>query len=386
MKELSIEQKAKAYDKALRVIKNLIDAGLVYEDAAIQIFPELCESEDEKTRKRIIALVNAHGQGMYKDEMLAWLEKQSKETSWKPSKEEMDVLYGLAYITNQYDEHKEEVITRLYQDLKREFFNGASYENMFHNTEDGVRRSSTIQVLEYVRSLDTYNQFGKADIDKNIAWLEKQNSNVDNANKEYWRGYREGKQEILDKYAELEKQGEQKLPIEKLPSEMKTIGESLGFTTQEECDEYNQIVSDCIMSDTDKSEQKPSAWGKEDDIMLRDILGWLPAKSRPEYNQIRVEWLKSLKDRVQPEQEWNEEDEKMLNSFLHKVEVCNLLTNKENVWIVKKLKSLKHQPHWKPSDEQITVLELASKYERVFTPKQIDILIGLKEQLKKLTE
>ena len=51
-------------------------------------------------------------------------------------------------------------------------------------------------------SLDTHNKW--------LSWLEKQNSNVDNANKEYWRGYREGKQEILDKYAELEKQGEQK--------------------------------------------------------------------------------------------------------------------------------------------------------------------------------
>ena len=86
----------------------------------------------------------------------------------------MDVLYCLAYITNQYDEHKEEVITRLYQDLKREFFNGSSYENMFPNTEDDVRRRSTIQVLEYARSLNTYNQYGKADIYKNIAWLEKQ--------------------------------------------------------------------------------------------------------------------------------------------------------------------------------------------------------------------
>lgn len=47
-----------------------------------------------------------------------------------------------------------------------------------------------------------------------------------------------------------------------------------------------------------KIEQKPSAWGKEDDIMVRDILGWLPAKSRPEYNQRRVEWLKSLKQRI----------------------------------------------------------------------------------------
>ena len=109
------------------------------------------------------------------DEMIEGLvEEEGKETSWKPSKEEMEVLYGLAYITNKYDEHKEEVITRLYQDLKREFFNGSSYENMFPNTENDVRRRSTIQVLEYARSLDNYNQYGKADIDKNIAWLEKQ--------------------------------------------------------------------------------------------------------------------------------------------------------------------------------------------------------------------
>ena len=44
--------------------------------------------------------------------------------------------------------------------------------DMFPNTEDDVRLRSTIQVLEYARSLDNYNQYGKADIDKNIAWLE----------------------------------------------------------------------------------------------------------------------------------------------------------------------------------------------------------------------
>ena len=45
---------------------------------------------------------------------------------------------------------------------------------MFPDTEDDVRRRSTIQVLEYARSLDNYNQYGKEDIDKNIVWLEKQ--------------------------------------------------------------------------------------------------------------------------------------------------------------------------------------------------------------------
>ena len=56
--------------------------------------------------------------------------------------------------------------------------------------------------------------------------------------------------------------------------------------------------------------------------------------------------LAALKEALQEERpaEWSEEDEKMLKAFLHKVEVCDLLTNKENVWIVKKLKSFRPQP------------------------------------------
>lgn len=45
---------------------------------------------------------------------------------------------------------------------------------MTKKEEDNVRRRSTIQVLEYARSLDAYNRYGKADISKNIAWLKKQ--------------------------------------------------------------------------------------------------------------------------------------------------------------------------------------------------------------------
>ena len=41
--------------------------------------------------------------------------------------------------------------------------------------------------------------------------------------------------------------------------------------------------------------------------------------------------------------EWNEEDEGILNSFLHKLEVCDLLSNKEIIWFKDKLKSLKSQ-------------------------------------------
>ena len=132
-----------------------------------------------QTSMEVYRIKEDGGTFKWTDEMIEGLAEEESEKklsveSWKPSKEEMDVLYGLAYITNQYDEHKEEIITRLYQDLKREFFNGSSYENMFPDTEDDVRRRSTIQVLEYARSLDNYNQYGKEDIDKNIVWLEKQ--------------------------------------------------------------------------------------------------------------------------------------------------------------------------------------------------------------------
>ena len=170
------KEKAKAYDEALERAKKLYGKGITEE-----IFPELNESEDERIKKAIIEFFESEDDNttyslVRKKDIIDWLERQGKKSSWKPSKEEMDVLYSLSYITNEYDEHKEDVITHLYQDLKREFFNDSSYENMFllDNKEDDVRRRSTIQILEYVRSLDAYNQYGKADIDKNIAWLEKQ--------------------------------------------------------------------------------------------------------------------------------------------------------------------------------------------------------------------
>lgn len=80
-----------------------------------------------------------------------------------------------------------------------------------------------------------------------IAWLEKQRKEDSSIQQAYEYGYTEGKR--IERKHWLEKQGKQKLPIEKLPFEMKTIGESLGFTTQEECDKYNQMVSELIMSD-----------------------------------------------------------------------------------------------------------------------------------------
>ena len=60
---------------------------------------------------------------------------------------------------------------------------------------------------------------------------------------------------------------------------------------------------------------------------------------------------------VEQKPAWSEEDEYMFNSFLHKLEVCGLLSNQEIIWIKNKFKSLKErvQPKqgWNEEDEEM---------------------------------
>ena len=56
MKELSIEEKAKAYDEALKKSKRLYEQGTITESLCY-VFPELKESEDERIKKELIGFL-----------------------------------------------------------------------------------------------------------------------------------------------------------------------------------------------------------------------------------------------------------------------------------------------------------------------------------------
>ena len=119
-----------------------------------------------------------------------------------------------------------------------------------------------------------------------IAWLEKHRYSEFELENEYWRGY------------DAKTQGEQK-PV----FEMKTPEESLGVDS----DTYNKIVDECIYG-----EQKP-AWSEEDDNCLSTIIAEFSkcagkSVSKDEWMRCN-DFLYSLRDRVQPKQEWSEEDE-----------------------------------------------------------------------------
>jgi hypothetical protein len=149
------------------------------------------------------------------------------------------------------------------------------------------------------------------------------NSQYSNNAQKYWHNIK-----IEDIFAWLEKQDPKKHE-EELEKAYKTADEV----------QYKRGYEDAV-KDTEKRREQKLAWGEEDECYMSECIGAIATKDGWSFEEKRKtkHWLKALKDRYT----------------------------------------------WKPSDEQITVLELASKYERVFTPKQIDILIGLKEQLKKL--
>ena len=103
--------------------------------------------------------------------------------------------------------------------------------------------------------------------------------------------------------------------------------------------------------------QKSVEWSEEDEKMRNQAIKLLDRfggdRNSGAYTFLEkdcwnaADWLKSIKDRVQPQSkhEWSEEDEMQLDAAIHLVDSTGHIATMN--W----LKSLKPQPHWKPSEE-----------------------------------
>ena len=86
---------------------------------------------------------------------------------------------------------------------------------------------------------------------------------------------------------------------------------------------------------------------------------------------------------------WSEEDEKLINSIIELID-NGALDRDEKDYFIEKLKSLRPQNTWKPSDEQIKVCK--EVYADILSAKGFDLstvnseLNRMEEQLKKLRE
>ena len=107
-------------------------------------------------------------------------------------------------------------------------------------------------------------------------------------------------------------------------------------------------------------------WSKEDSKIIEEIINDIECARAINYHapkegyEFRKNWLKSLKDRVQPKQGWSEEDEKRMKKVMHIMHILSLdgrISNAELLSMYDWLKSLRPQNSWKPTDEQMDELE-----------------------------
>ena len=129
-------------------------------------------------------------------------------------------------------------------------------------------------------------------------------------------------------------------------------------------------------------------WNEEDEELAEELIKlaeyYTETEDKTEFKP-HISWLKSLPERfnLQSKQEWSEEDEKFIKSL------CNHFAAiaKDNYVgcyyvpdLINKIKSLRPQPHWKPSEEQIRAVFDASERN----DKLGFILSTLYQDLKKL--
>lgn len=128
-----------------------------------------------------------------------------------------------------------------------------------------------------------------------------------------------------------------------------------------------------------QSKQKPQ-WNEYDEYIKdglirglkakRDIHGHTTFSSDAIDITDAIEWLESLKDRVQPQHEWNKEDEKCIRlstDIIDSALRAGFCVQLDRDRCVDWLKSIRPQNRWKPSDEQMVAIQEAMNIVGVLT-------------------
>ena len=314
--DMKTEEKAKRYDEALEWMREVYPTltGAAKEDAE-HYFPELKESkesEDEKIRKEIINFLKSEKAFQIIDmpiseRWIAYLEKQKEQIPYidfviKPHKGDD---------TNPYDMGVSEA---------QDYATHRGFDIPFNDGEVYVDERHITQTVGNI-----------------LRWAD-----------------------------EHPKEQKPSINIDQLKSLMLQYLQEAA----------NKKEDSNIEADTDKwarkilgydFEQKPSEWSEEDKAMIDDIIFSLPRMANgsieilPSVAKSYSERLKSLKDRgnfpksnTNSPSEWSEEDEKMQKNIIWLLEV-HPSYRKEVDW----LKSLRPQPHWEPTKEQMEYLSKA---------------------------
>ena len=391
MKELSDKEKAQRYDEALERYRAKRDfESKEIHDYIEYIFPELKESEDEKIRKAIHIYLdwldggnkNYHPKGEYSiRDMIAWLEKQGKldnndtnilnRFSFYSYKDEPNILYLSGLYVN--DEYRNKGIGTKILKVANEVAASMKCNSIRLKTEKGSHAEKLYRENGYTTILGE---------EENQIWLEKQC----------------GKDKLI-------KDGNETM----WEKGIGVFGGEFYPATKEQCDKLFKAITDAGYKwDTEKKELKKIEQKFDTDFSdlrtwkyIVDSV-WTQKEGIGQYldSPSTEEVAKKLQKRfgnIEQKSAWSEEDIEMIGWLIrccekeHK-ELCNDKYGHQDIVSDLKrdcrkkwdwLESLKERITWKPSEEQMKVLDEVIRNPYLSTT-EYNGLIGLMEQLKNL--
>ena len=370
---MSIEEKAKAYDKAYK--KVAVRFGF---NIADEIFPELKESEDERVRKEIIDFIydktDTYELRGKSNSWLVWLEKQGdkdkliQELGEYKVKYTQEVLEKHLKTINKDDERLRKTTIAFLKDFAEQGYENAVecidwLEKHEQKPTDKVEPKFNFKVNQWIVAtgkcvylIAKIDGFNVTLVDTNGDEYVFDTSSLNDAHEWTIQDAKDG--DVL----EFGDHG--RLVTGILSFVNKTTGK-VDVSCLLEGDKFK--VGVFYNLDT----VKPHPATKEQRSLLFQKM-----------REAEYEWDAEKKElkRIEQKPAWSEEDEDRLDIIFERIE-RGLIVDKDDI---DRLKSLRPQSTWKPSDEQMLSLERASNS---LVSKEDTLILGkLLEQLKKLRE
>ena len=323
------KEKAIAYDKALKVANKYKDTQIMFSSIQDEMFPELKESEDERIRKALIRYFTLSDEHAYNEacgvsyrDIVAWLEKQSRNPYSGVSFEYNDNVWGMCARDNGVDILFNKKLIQHISGEKQGKQNPVDKSEPKFKQGDWIIFNGLVLRVGGV-SGGFYVTTSKDGITNGYDW------SIDNAAR-LWT--------IADA-----KDGDV-LAVEDMVFIYKRIlsnhvvsyctlyhdnfdhfvygrtchegNSNLHPATKEQRDALMKAMADAGYAfDFEKKElskiEEPVKWSEEDNLMVESIIHTLSYNRDHGATAMKIDFLKSLRNRVQPQikQGWSEEDE-----------------------------------------------------------------------------
>lgn len=358
-------------EEAIKTIRltcpKISDSECDFETAMRFLIPELCESEDERIIEEIkFAVMQMPSERQdTKNRCLAWLEKQKEEKGYEAIPVESTLEYKLGFKAGKESEKQKPIkwtdltwkdidkLEGIINNVHYEFRNGIGQESFGKEVLEKFREYKGDEYLDEIEQKPLSTEETELN---SLAFLSQMGYTCIPPKKEHQNNSDAPKNALG---------GALNSPLDK-DKNLDDIAQDY----VEAVKEYNPEPTWDLMQTAvcygyhyrEGEEQKPAEWSEEDRKMIDHLIESLPmwANGRiamlPSQADEYVERLKFLCP--QPKQEWSEEEYGRLFDIEHYLDGTLQLNPDRKIACIDFLKSLRPQPHWKPTKNQLDALNL----------------------------